>query len=69
MLAETSFQAALMMPMAIALAFGILFATTMTLILIPCLYIIADDFMAILGARHGPAEETTAAQPSAGGGG
>jgi len=49
MLTETSFQAALMMPMAIALAFGILFATTMTLILIPCLYIIMDDVQTLLG--------------------
>jgi multidrug efflux pump subunit AcrB len=47
MLAETSFQAALMMPMAIALAFGILFATTMTLILIPCVYVIMDDATAL----------------------
>ena len=54
MLAETSFQAALMMPMAIALAFGILFATTMTLVLIPCLYIIADDFMAMMGTNMAP---------------
>ena len=68
MLTETSFQAALMMPMAIALAFGILFATTMTLILIPCLYIIADDFMAMIGTKYGPAEGTTA-QPSPRGGG
>jgi len=57
-----------MMPMAIALAFGILFATTMTLILIPCLYIIADDFMAMIGTKYGPAEGTTA-QPSPRGGG
>ncbi len=48
MLLETSFQAALMMPMAIALAFGILFATTMTLILIPCIYIIMEDFEALI---------------------
>ncbi len=47
MLMETSFQAALMMPMAIALAFGILFATTMTLILIPCVYIIMDDLQGL----------------------
>ncbi len=51
MLTETSFQAALMMPMAIALAFGILFATTMTLILIPCLYIIMDDLQSIFGFK------------------
>jgi len=49
MLLETSFQAALMMPMAIALAFGIIFATTMTLVLMPCIYIIMDDFKGLLG--------------------
>ena len=52
MLAETSFQAALMMPMAIALAFGILFSTTMTLILIPCLYIIMDDLQSFFGINN-----------------
>ncbi len=35
---------AFIVPMAISLAFGILFATVITLIFVPCLYLIAEDF-------------------------
>jgi multidrug efflux pump subunit AcrB len=41
---ETSLQAQIVIPMATSLAFGILFATVITLFLIPCLYIVLDDF-------------------------
>jgi len=41
---ETSLQAQLVVPMAASLAFGILFATVITLLLIPALYLILDDF-------------------------
>ena len=41
---ETSLQAQIVIPMAASLAFGILFATIITLFLIPALYIILDDF-------------------------
>jgi multidrug efflux pump subunit AcrB len=41
---ETSLQAQLVIPMAASLAFGILFATVITLFLIPSLYLILDDF-------------------------
>jgi multidrug efflux pump subunit AcrB len=41
---ETSLQAQLVVPMAASLAFGILFATVITLFLIPALYLILDDF-------------------------
>jgi Cu/Ag efflux pump CusA len=40
---ETSLQAQIMIPMAASLAFGILFATVITLFLIPALYLILDD--------------------------
>jgi multidrug efflux pump subunit AcrB len=43
---ETSLQAQLVIPMAASLAFGIIFATFITLILIPALYLILDDFKA-----------------------
>ena len=43
-LMETSLQAQIMIPMAASLAFGILFATVITLFLIPSLYMILDDF-------------------------
>jgi len=40
---ERSLQAQIVIPMAISLAFGILFATVITLILIPSLYLMLDD--------------------------
>ncbi|WP_240744692.1 efflux RND transporter permease subunit [Desulforhopalus sp. IMCC35007] len=43
MIFETSRQARFMIPMAISLGFGILFATIVTLALVPCLYLIIDD--------------------------
>jgi predicted RND superfamily exporter protein len=41
---EPSLQAQIVIPMAASLAFGILFATVITLFLIPSLYLIQDDF-------------------------
>jgi len=41
---ETSLQAQLVIPMATSLAFGILFATAITLFLIPALYIALEEF-------------------------
>jgi len=40
---ETSLQAQFIIPMAISLGFGIIFATVITLFLIPSLYLIKDD--------------------------
>ncbi|MCT7940234.1 efflux RND transporter permease subunit [Shewanella holmiensis] len=42
-MAETSMQAQMVIPMAVSLAFGVLFATVVTLCLIPCLYIAIED--------------------------
>lgn len=46
MIFETSRQARFMIPMAISLGFGIVFATVVTLGLVPCLYLISQDFKA-----------------------
>ncbi|MCB2183596.1 MAG: efflux RND transporter permease subunit [Desulfobulbaceae bacterium] len=43
MIMETSRQARFLIPMAISLGFGVLFATLITLLLVPSLYIIIDD--------------------------
>ena len=40
---EDSLQAQYIIPMAISLGFGILFATAITLVLVPCLYLILED--------------------------
>lgn len=45
MIFETSTQARFLVPMAISLGFGIMFATAIILILIPCLYAIQDDIL------------------------
>ena len=43
LMTERSFDAAFMRPMAVSLAFGVLFATFITLILVPTAYLILDD--------------------------
>ena len=43
MIFESSRQARFMIPMALSLGYGILFATAITLIIVPCLYMIIDD--------------------------
>ena len=42
-IAETSNQARHLIPMAISLGFGIVFATTLLLLLVPCMYLILED--------------------------
>ena len=48
LLFETSTQAQFLIPMAISLGFGVLFATFITLILIPCHYLILEDIKGFL---------------------
>jgi len=55
MIFETSRQARFMIPMALSLGFGILFATVITLILVPCLYMLIEDIHQWM--RHGQPEE------------
>ncbi|MDH4202782.1 MAG: efflux RND transporter permease subunit [Phycisphaerae bacterium] len=43
MIFETSRQARFMIPMAISLGYGILFSTLVTLVLVPCLYMMLND--------------------------
>ena len=43
---ETSIQAQFMIPMVISLAFGVLFATGVTLLLVPCLYLLGEQVAA-----------------------
>jgi multidrug efflux pump subunit AcrB len=43
MLFETSVQAQFVIPMALSLSFGILFATSITLVIVPCLYRVVYD--------------------------
>ena len=56
MILETSVQAQFLVPMAISLAFGILFATAITLVLIPALYMVLEDARELLGLAPTHAE-------------
>jgi len=53
---ETSLQAKFVIPMAVALGFAVMFATLITLVLVPCLYIVMSDigngFLNIFRAGH-----------------
>jgi multidrug efflux pump subunit AcrB len=49
MIFETSLQARFLIPMAISLGFGILFATTIALVIIPCLYLALVDIKRVFG--------------------
>jgi multidrug efflux pump subunit AcrB len=49
---ETSRQAAYLIPMAISLGFGIVFATAIILVLVPCLYMVLEDLQISVGNRH-----------------
>lgn len=51
---ERSLQAQVVIPMAISLAFGILFATVITLLLVPSLYVILDDIKGVFRQRNRP---------------
>lgn len=49
LMTETSVQAQFLIPTVVSLAFGVLFATAVTLLLVPILYLLLDDFQAWAG--------------------
>jgi multidrug efflux pump subunit AcrB len=65
LMAETSVQAQMLIPMAISLAFGVIFATTITLVLVPAAYLILDDCVQVLrrslGSGQSSSDETLTA--------
>jgi multidrug efflux pump subunit AcrB len=46
LMGETSVQAQFLIPMAVSLAFGVLFATCITLLLVPIIYVVLEDVKA-----------------------
>ncbi|MBU2710109.1 efflux RND transporter permease subunit [Zooshikella harenae] len=52
MMFETAAQAKFLVPMAISLGYGVLFATAICLLLLPCMYVILDDVKRLLGRSH-----------------
>ena len=53
---ETSRQAYYLIPMAISLGFGIIFATSIILVFVPCLYLIVDDVVSLTTKRTTPVD-------------
>ena len=60
-----SFDAAFMVPMAVSLAFGVLFATFITLMLVPTAYLILDDFQRTMRTLFGRPEPVDVEAPVA----
>ena len=50
---DRSFDAAMVIPMAVSLAWGVLFATAITLILVPTIYVILEDFRVVISRLAG----------------
>ena len=59
MILERSVQAQFLVPMAISLAFGILFATGITLVLIPSLYLVLEDVRQLCGLKPTHADHSS----------
>jgi len=57
MILETSIQARFLIPMAISLGFGILFATFIVLLVVPCVYLIIEDMRAAIKRMFGSDDE------------
>ena len=64
MIFENSIQAKFLVPMAISIGFGILFATFVILLIVPALYIIADDMHRWVKMLTQPADERQASANS-----
>jgi multidrug efflux pump subunit AcrB len=66
MILESSFQARFLVPMAISLGFGVLFATFIMLLIVPCNFVIMEDarayFRALIASRR--AREIVAPAPA-----
>ncbi|KKA45966.1 efflux RND transporter permease subunit [Salinivibrio sp. KP-1] len=61
---ETSLQARFVIPMAVALGFAVMFATLLTLFLVPCLYLMLQDIGQLL-RRLTPGLSSSQSEPNA----
>jgi len=59
LLLETSFQAQFLIPMAVSISFGLVAATSLTLLFVPALYVIIQDLVGVFnpGRKTGPLRE------------
>ena len=60
MIFETSMQARFLIPMAISLGFGVLFATVIALLIVPALYLVVEDILGLLGVSTQPQRDAPA---------
>ena len=63
MILERSMQARFLIPMAVSLGFGVVFATAITLLLVPTLYRILEDIKTLLGQLRRTPLPTTPPEP------
>ena len=64
MILEPSVQARFLIPMAVSLGFGVMFATAITLLIVPALYLMVEDAKNLLRwLREQPLESTEPAEP------
>ena len=61
LLLERSFQAQMLIPMAVSISFGLLAATLLTLLYVPALYLIVDDVVRSMKRRLGMGQSEDAA--------
>jgi len=61
-LLEQSMQARFLIPMAVSLGFGVLFATIITLILVPVSYLILEDLKRMLGMTKNPQGDSSGSE-------
>lgn len=64
LLLEKSLQAQFLIPMAVSLGFGVMFATFITLLIVPCGYLVLEDFKAGFKWLYGHPEESAVALPA-----
>ena len=64
-MSETSVQAQFLIPMVTSLSFGVLFATGVTLVQVPALYLIAEDARALRARWFGGKDSAPALSTSA----
>ena len=62
MIFESSVQARFLIPMAISLGFGILFATVLILLIVPAIYLVIEDLRGLFIKR--PQRQNTEPQKS-----
>jgi len=52
LLSETSLQAQVLIPLAVSIAFGLMASTLLVLLVVPCLYVMLDDFGLLSGSTE-----------------